>query len=184
MSEPLYVPVLPVRRHARMAHERLRPDIQAVVAPLWDLPPSPGVAPAELAKAHWQRELRRVRGAHRRRRGWIDAPFAEAAQIPARAVILAEYSARSCLLRPVTGPERREAQQTAAVETARRCGCGVGVRVRTAGGVGRSHRRCRRWTAGPGRPGGGRRPAAGPGHRPARSPGMRERRRCLPWTLS
>ncbi|WP_159024565.1 beta family protein [Streptomyces scabiei] len=74
-----------------------------------------------------------MRGAHRRHPGWIDAPFAEAAQIPALAVILAEYSALSRLLRPVTGPERSEAQQTAAVETARRCGCGVGVRVRMPG---------------------------------------------------
>jgi Beta protein len=48
---------------------------------------------------------------------------------------LAEYSALNRLLRPVTGPERSEAQQTAAVETARRCGCGcgVGVRVRMPG---------------------------------------------------
>ncbi|MDX3131390.1 hypothetical protein PV367_16765 [Streptomyces europaeiscabiei] len=74
-----------------------------------------------------------MRGAHRRHPGWIDAPFAEAAQIPALAVILAEYSALSRLLRPVTGPERSEAQQTAAVETARRCGVGVRVRVRMPG---------------------------------------------------
>jgi Beta protein len=133
MSEPLYVPVLPVRPHARMAYERLRPDIQAAVAPLWNLPPSPGTTPAQLKRAHWQKGLRRVRGVHRRHPGWIDAPFAEAAQISALAAILAEYTALNRLLRPVTGPERSEAQQTAAVETARRCGCGVGVRVRMPG---------------------------------------------------
>ncbi|MFE1942035.1 beta family protein [Streptomyces massasporeus] len=133
MSEPVYVPVLPVRQHARMAYERLLPDIQAAVAPLWNLPPSPGVTPAELERAHWQKELRRVRGAHRRHPGWIDAPFAEAAQTAALAAILAEHTELSRLLRPVTGPERSEAQQTAAVETARCCGCGVGVRVRMPG---------------------------------------------------
>ncbi|MDX2694148.1 hypothetical protein Sipo8835_12400 [Streptomyces ipomoeae] len=133
MSEPLYVPVLPVRQHARMAYERLRPDIQAAVAPLWNLPPSPGTTPAQLKRAHWQKELGRVRGVHRRHPGWLDAPFAEAAQTPALAEILAEYSALNRLLRPVTGPERSEAQQTAAVETARRCGCGVGIRVRMSG---------------------------------------------------
>ncbi|MGK5639630.1 beta family protein [Streptomyces sp. URMC 126] len=129
MSEPLYVPVLPVRQHARMAYERLRPDIRAAVAPLWNLPPSPGVTPAALERAHWQRELGRVRGAHRRHPGWLDAPFAEAAQIPALAEILAECSALNHLLSPVTGPDRSEAQQTAAMETARLCGCGLGVRV-------------------------------------------------------
>ncbi|MDH6625677.1 hypothetical protein M2271_003488 [Streptomyces sp. LBL] len=133
MSEPLYVPVLPVRQHARMAYERLRPDIQAAIAPVWNLPPFSGVTPAELERAHWQRELRRVRGAHRRHPGWIDAPFAQPAQTPALAGLLAEYSALSHLLRPVTGPERSEAQQTAAMETARRCGCGVGIRVSLPG---------------------------------------------------
>lgn len=129
MSEPLYVPVLPVRQHARMAYESLRPDIQAAVAPLWNLPPSSGVTPAELERAPWQKELRRVRGAHRRYPGWIDAPFADPEQVPVLAGILDEYAGLFRLLRPVTGPERSEGQQAAAVETARRCGCGVGVRV-------------------------------------------------------
>ncbi|MDX3519762.1 beta family protein [Streptomyces scabiei] len=133
MSEPLYVPVLPVRQHARIAYERLRPDIQAAIAPLWNLPPSPGTTPEQLNSAHWQKELRRVRGVHRRHPGWIDAPFAEAAQIPALAAVLDECTAINRLLRPVTGPERSEAQQAAAVETARRCGCGVGIRVRMPG---------------------------------------------------
>ncbi|MGW5733543.1 MULTISPECIES: beta family protein [Streptomyces] len=130
MPGPLYVPVLPVRQHGRIAYERLRPDIQAAIAPLWNLPPSPGVTPADLKEARWQKELRRVRGAHRRHPGWIDAPFAEAAQTSALAELLGEYIALSGLLRPVTGPERSEAQQMAVVETARLCGGGVGVRVR------------------------------------------------------
>ncbi|MBL1095724.1 beta family protein [Streptomyces coffeae] len=133
MAEPLYIPVLPVRQHARMAYERVRPDIQAAMAPLWNLPPCPGVLPADLNKASWRRELNKVRGAHRRHPGWLDAPFAEEAQIPALAEILSECTGLSRLLRPVTGPERGTAQQSAALETARRYGCGVGVRVGVPG---------------------------------------------------
>ncbi|CAL9426026.1 hypothetical protein SUDANB1_01946 [Streptomyces sp. enrichment culture] len=66
MSELLYVPVLPVRQHARMAYERLRSDIQAAVAPLWNLPPSPGTTSAQLdnwastARARAGQALRRA----------------------------------------------------------------------------------------------------------------------------
>src|SRR6476660_5816271 len=109
-----------------MAYQRLRPAIQARVAPLWSLPPFSGMTTGDLASADWQKELRQVRGAHRRYPGWIDAPFAEDAQIPALAEILSEYSELS-LLRPVTGPERGEAQQTATLETAHRRGCGLGI---------------------------------------------------------
>ncbi|MBA6439489.1 beta family protein [Streptomyces sp. GMR22] len=129
MAEPLYVPVLPVRQHARTAYERVRPDIQAAMAPLWNLPPCPGVPLADLNKASWRKELNKVRGAHRRHPGWLDAPFAEEAQIPALAEVLAECTGLSRLLRPVTGPERSQAQQSAALGTAHRYGCGVGVRV-------------------------------------------------------
>ncbi|MFD8864047.1 beta family protein [Streptomyces sp. NPDC059590] len=129
MSEPLYVPVLSVRQYARMAYEHVWPDIQAAMAPLWNLPPCPGLPPAALKTARWQKELNRVRGAHRRHPGWLDAPFAEEAQIPALAEILSECTGLSRLLRPVTGPKRIEAQQSAALETARRYGCGVGIRV-------------------------------------------------------
>ncbi|MFD8622315.1 beta family protein [Streptomyces hygroscopicus] len=129
MAEPLYVPVLPVRQNARTAYEHLRPDIQAAMAPLWNLPPCPGVPPAALQKAYWQQEKNRVRAAHRRHPGWIDAPFAEEAQIPALAEILSECTGLSRLLRPVTGPRRIKAQQSAALETARRNGCGLGIRV-------------------------------------------------------
>ncbi|MEU7185243.1 beta family protein [Streptomyces sp. NPDC045369] len=133
MSGPLYVPVLPVRQHARIAYERLWPDTQAAVAPLWNLPPSPGMPPAALGQAPWQKELLQVQRVHRHHPGWIDAPFAEAAQTLALAEILAECSACSPLLRPVTGPERSEDQQTVAMETARRRGGGVGIRVRLPG---------------------------------------------------
>ncbi|PJE97857.1 hypothetical protein CUT44_00850 [Streptomyces carminius] len=133
MSEPLYVPVLPVRQHARMAYERIRPDVQAATAPLWNLPPCSGPPPAGPGRAHWQKELSRVRGAHRRHPGWIDAPFAEEACLPELSEILSECAGLSRLLRPVTGPDRSGAQQSAALETARRYGCGAGVRVRVPG---------------------------------------------------
>ncbi|MGP4002292.1 beta family protein [Streptomyces sp. 8N706] len=82
---------------------------------------------------HWHKELNRVRRAHRRPPGWVDAPFAEDAQIPALSEILSECAGHSRLLRPVTGPERSEAQQSAALATAHRYGCGVGIRVRVPG---------------------------------------------------
>ncbi|GHF48282.1 beta family protein [Streptomyces griseosporeus] len=64
--------------------------------------------------------------------GWLDAPFGEAAQTVALAEALALYCELG-RLRPVTGPERTGAQQAAAVETARRCLRGLGVRVRVTG---------------------------------------------------
>ncbi|ONK14345.1 beta family protein [Streptomyces sp. MP131-18] len=133
MSVPRYVPVLPVRQHARLAYLGVRPDLQAAMAPLWNLPPCPGVPPAALNNTPWKKEVDRVRGAHRRHPGWVDAPFAEEAQIPALAEILSECTGLSGLLRPVTGPERSAAQRSAALETARLRGCGVGVRVRVPG---------------------------------------------------
>jgi hypothetical protein len=133
MSVPLYVPVLSVRQYQRKAYEDLWPSAQAAVAPLWNLPPCPGVTPTEMKKAPWHKELSRVRGAHRRHPAWIDAPFADQAQVPALSEILAECMELSHLLRPVTGPERSTAQQTAALETARRSDCGVGMRVPVPG---------------------------------------------------
>lgn len=133
MSEPLYVPVLSVRQHARTAYERLRPDAQAAVTPLRNLPPCPGVSPEGLKNARWLKGLNRVRGAHRRFAGWVDAPSAEEVQVPALSEILSESMRFSRLLRPVTGPDRSELQQSAAIGTARGNGCGLGVRVRVPG---------------------------------------------------
>ncbi|WP_423835988.1 beta family protein [Streptomyces endophytica] len=55
MSEPFYVPVLPVRQYARTAYAHLRPDVQAATAPLWNLPPSPGVTLEALRNAPGRR---------------------------------------------------------------------------------------------------------------------------------
>ncbi|WP_255951945.1 beta family protein [Streptomyces odontomachi] len=132
MSEPLYVPVLSVRQYQRKAYEDLRPRIQAAVAPLWNLPACPGVAPAELKKL-WRRELSWVSGAHGSHPAWVDAPFAEDEQAVLLPELLFEFGGLFSELRPVTGPERCAAQQAAALDTARRNGCGIGVRVSVPG---------------------------------------------------
>ncbi|GAB3950218.1 beta family protein [Streptomyces sparsus] len=128
MAEPLYVPVLPVRRHARTAYEHLAPDVQAAVVPLWNLPPCPGMPAADYVGPLHQAELTAVRGAHRRHPGWVDAPFADDAQTTAVERFLAAYD-ESSLLRPVTGPGRGRAQQEAAWDAAHVRGSGLGLRV-------------------------------------------------------
>ncbi|MBL1067344.1 beta family protein [Streptomyces sp. 7-21] len=128
----LYVPVLPARQHARRAYGLLRPDVRAALAPLWNLPPCPGVPVAELGPAN-RPELREVRRLHRHHHGWIDAPFAEEQQAAALTEIMAEETGLAGLLRPVTGPGRSPAQQSAALAAARRNGTGLGVRVRLPG---------------------------------------------------
>lgn len=67
-----------------------------------------------------------------RQEAWLDTPFAEDSQVWQLADTLSVYSELG-RLRPVTGPERSGAQQTAALRTAHRCGCGVGIRVRVPG---------------------------------------------------
>ncbi|MER8032351.1 beta family protein [Streptomyces bauhiniae] len=130
MSGPLYVPVLPTRPHAAGACRRLRPEVRAAVRPLWNLPPLPG-AVSETLTALVGTYVGPV-SAVTRHGGWIDAPYGEDAQTSALAEALSVYCELG-LLCPVTGPERTEAQQVAAVRTARRCRRGLGVRVRVAG---------------------------------------------------
>jgi hypothetical protein len=130
MSGPLYVPVLPTKPHAAGAFRRLWPDVRAAIRPLWNLPPLPGVAPETLATVVGK-YVDPV-SAVSRHGGWIDAPFGEDAQTAALADALSLYCELG-RLRPVTGPERSQAQQAAAVETARRCLRGLGVRVRVPG---------------------------------------------------
>ncbi|MFJ8731491.1 beta family protein [Streptomyces bauhiniae] len=130
MSGPLYVPVLPTRPHAAGACRRLRPDVLAAVRPLWNLPPLPGSASETLAAL--VRKYVAPVSAVSRYGGWIDAPFGEDAQTGTLAEALSVYCELGWLS-PVTGPERSEAQQVAAVETGRRCRRGLGVRVRVAG---------------------------------------------------
>ncbi|AQS71898.1 beta family protein [Streptomyces pactum] len=130
MSGPLYVPVLPTKPHAAGVFRRLWPDVRAVIRPLWNLPPLPGVLPEALGTVIGT-YVDRV-SAVSRHGGWIDAPFGEDAQAAALAEALAVYCELGWL-RPVTGPERTAEQQAGAVETARRCLRGLGVRVRVTG---------------------------------------------------
>jgi hypothetical protein len=129
MSGPLYVPVLPTRPHAAGACRRLWPDVRAAIRPLWNLPPLPGAVTETLAKlvGKYVDPVSAVS----RHGGWIDAPFGEDAQTADLAEALSVYCELG-RLRPVTGPERTGTQQAAAVETARRCARGLGVRVRVA----------------------------------------------------
>ncbi|WP_330333142.1 beta family protein [Streptomyces sp. NBC_00536] len=127
MSGLLYVPVLPTRPHAAAAYSRLRPDVQSALAPVWNLPPRPGLPPAELA-AKVRRDVATVSKAHRYSPAWLDAPFAGAEDVSVLTKLIPEASAFG-LLRPVTGPGRPEALQAVAMEAARRAGDGLGIRV-------------------------------------------------------
>ncbi|NJP72072.1 beta family protein [Streptomyces sp. C1-2] len=126
MSGPLYVPVLPTKPHAAGALRGLWPEVRAAIRPLWNLPPLPGTNPEKLA-AVVGRYVDPV-SAVSRHGGWIDAPFGEEARTADLAEALSPYCEFG-VLRPVTGPERTQEWQAAAVETARRCLRGLGVRV-------------------------------------------------------
>ena len=130
MSGSLYVPVLPTKPHAAGVFRQLWPVVRAEIRPLWNLPPLPGVLPERLGTVVGTYVDRA--SAASRHGGWIDAPFAEDAQTAALAEALAVYCELGWL-RPVSGPERSGEHQAAAVETARRCRRGLGVRVRVAG---------------------------------------------------
>ncbi|MBZ4318666.1 beta family protein [Streptomyces huiliensis] len=121
---------MPARSHAAGVFRRLAPDVRAAIRPLWNLPPLPGVA-QEALTAGVGKYVGRV-SAVSRHGGWTDAPCGGDAQFPAVDQALSIYCELG-LLRPVTGPERTEARQTAAGETARRCLRGLGVRVRVTG---------------------------------------------------
>ncbi|MGW4159217.1 beta family protein [Streptomyces sp. NPDC004788] len=131
MSEPLYVPVLPVKRHARQAYRQLSPAVQAAVVPLWNLPPRAGLHPDALAIGV-REDLWSVRKSHRHHPAWVDAPFADEAQLSVLADALSQ-DADVSPLRPVTGPDRSEAHQAAMLEHARSTGNGLGIRVMMPG---------------------------------------------------
>lgn len=131
MTGPLYVPVLPTRPHAVDAYSRLRPEVQNGLTPVWNLPPRPGLSPAELA-AKVRKDVAAVSKVQRYRPAWLDAPSAGEDEISVLAELMPEASAFA-LLRPVTGPGRPEAQQAVALATARTTGDGLGIRVRVPG---------------------------------------------------
>ncbi|CAL9570498.1 hypothetical protein SUDANB120_04837 [Streptomyces sp. enrichment culture] len=131
MSGSPYVPVLPAKPYARDAYRQLTPRVQAAVTPLWNLLPRTGKQPDELVSGVRQ-DVLAVSRVQRHRPGWIDAPFADEAQLSALAGVLSADAALSPL-RPVTGPGRPEAYQAAVLGNARETGKGIGVRVGLTG---------------------------------------------------
>ncbi|MFD8973667.1 beta family protein [Streptomyces sp. NPDC059593] len=131
MSGPLYVPVLPAKSHARKAYRQLSPAAQAAVVPLWNLPPRAGMHPDVLA-TDVRKDVRDVSGVQRHHPAWVDAPFADEAQLSVLADVLSA-DAEVSPLRPVTGPERPEGHQAATLEHARSTGNGLAIRVMMPG---------------------------------------------------
>lgn len=131
MSGPLYVPVLPARRHATAAYRSLSPAVQGTVIPLWNLPPRHRLGPDALT-VFVRREAHDVSRVQRHHPAWVDAPFADEIQMRVFASVLADLGEMSAL-RPVTGPDRPEQQQAMALELARRSASGVGIRLALAG---------------------------------------------------
>ncbi|MEV7402670.1 beta family protein [Streptomyces sp. NPDC091267] len=131
MSGPLYVPVLPASPHATTAYRRLSPAVQGAVIPLWNLPPRHGPA-VDVLVGHARREAHAVSKVQRHHPAWIDTPFAGEVQLRVVMSVLSDLGELSAL-RPVTGPDRPEFQQAAALDVARRSGSGVGIRVALPG---------------------------------------------------
>ncbi|WP_030293887.1 beta family protein [Streptomyces katrae] len=127
MSGPLYVPVLPAKPHALAAYQQLDPAVQSAVAPLWNLPPRSGLPP-DVLRAETRRDAHAVSRRQRHHPAWLDAPFADAAQLTALAAVLAELGELGPL-RPVTGPDRPVSHQSACLVHAQACGNGLGIRV-------------------------------------------------------
>jgi hypothetical protein len=119
MSVPPYVPVLPTRPHAAAAYRALAPDVQRQVAPLWTLPPRPGMLPKTLAE-RVAKEAGAIAAAQRLGSGWLDAPFADDVE----AAVLADV---------LTSEWRPRAQQSLALAVARHREDGLGIRVRLPG---------------------------------------------------
>ncbi|MFD9053128.1 beta family protein [Streptomyces zaomyceticus] len=123
--------MLPVRPHAVESYRWLRPTDQRDIAPLWNLPPRPGVAAPALA-ATLRKELGSVSHVQRHSAAWIDAPFADETQVAVLADLMDEYCVFGTL-QPVTGPDRSPLQQTTSLEAAARGGSPIGLRVRVPG---------------------------------------------------
>ncbi|MEU2620845.1 hypothetical protein ABZ642_22360 [Streptomyces sp. NPDC007157] len=132
MSVPLYVPILPTRPHAAAAYRALAPDVRRQVAPLWTLPPRPGMLAKPLAE-RIAKEAGDISTAQRLGPAWLDAPFADEVEAAVLADILTPDWWDDRNLRPVTGPGRPGAQQSLALAAARHRKDGLGVRVRLPG---------------------------------------------------
>ncbi|MBB4984405.1 MULTISPECIES: beta family protein [Streptomyces] len=148
-SDPLYVPALPARPSALVAYGLLAPELRAVVAPLWTVPPrvgherTPGGPsrpldpdPAALGD-HVRLALARIARVQRDRPAWVDTGHVE------REPGFPGLGAVRPPLRPVTGIERAAGAQVACAEAARAGGTGLGIRVRPDGGGPTAEALCR-----------------------------------------
>ncbi|MCC4321498.1 MULTISPECIES: beta family protein [Streptomyces] len=140
MVEPIYVPVLPARRSALAAYERLAPWARRKTSPLWTIPPRTGAertmghrpsAPPDrdpVALTHYVRtKMVGITNVQQAIPAWLDAFHVEDEPGPLSAGIwelLADGP-----LRPVTGIERAHWQQLACAEWARTSGNGLGIRI-------------------------------------------------------
>ncbi|MFB6548827.1 hypothetical protein [Streptomyces sp. NPDC056405] len=137
--DPVYVPVLPVRRGAWQAYARLGDAVRPRVAPLWTLVPRTGAERTRGVPGNPEPEEDRVdlerwlpprvdqlADAARGMPGWVDAGHMEALLGAAPGLWRLLTGTR---LRPVTGPERSPALQRYAADLAFLTGRGIGIRV-------------------------------------------------------
>ncbi|GGT02568.1 hypothetical protein GCM10010271_00320 [Streptomyces kurssanovii] len=142
MVEPLYVPVLPMRRAAVTAYERLHLQLRRHIAPLWTVAPHTGPERARGTPAPLHpdpddigRTLHRwltPRADHLIEAtaglpGWVDAAHVEG-EVHSAAVALWHLATRSRLTL-VAGPERHPTHQRHTADLAFAGGRGLGIRV-------------------------------------------------------
>ncbi|MER5211572.1 hypothetical protein ABT063_13555 [Streptomyces sp. NPDC002838] len=127
---PSYIPGLPVKDAALAGFQHVDIPDKMRVQPLWTIPPQGG-QDDELA-AYLRGKAQNLRDGPGLHPGWLDARNAEDALDLVVLHVWEEVCATlmGTELRPVTGPERDPAQQSAAAETAQQWGNGLGVRIR------------------------------------------------------
>ncbi|MFI6278922.1 hypothetical protein [Streptomyces sp. NPDC050988] len=140
MVEPIYVPVLPTRRDAWKAYERLDLQVRRWIAPLWTVVPRVGPERTRGARCTPDQDgdqaaldrwltprMDQLIEAMDGNPGWVDAAHVEGSVLGA-AVSLWRLMTRSGL-RLVTGPERDPKLQRYAADLAFLSGRGIGIRV-------------------------------------------------------